>query len=86
MLKVKYSAVPVVVAPFNMTLGGGAEVSLPAARIQATTETYMGLVEAGVGFIPGGGGTKELYVKILRGYQREFTLICSRSPTEYSKR
>lgn len=66
MLKIKYSAVPVVVAPFNMTLGGGAEVSLPAARIQATTETYMGLVEAGVGLIPGGGGTKELYVKTLR--------------------
>ena len=49
-----------------MTLGGGAEVSLPAARIQATTETYMGLVEAGVGLIPGGGGTKELYVKTLK--------------------
>jgi len=67
MLKIKYSAVPVVVAPFNMTLGGGAEVSLPAARIQATTETYIGLVEAGVGLIPGGGGTKELYMKALKG-------------------
>ncbi|MFJ8257784.1 3-hydroxyacyl-CoA dehydrogenase NAD-binding domain-containing protein [Peribacillus asahii] len=67
MLKIKYSAVPVVAAPFNMTLGGGAEVSLPAARIQATTETYIGLVEAGVGLIPGGGGTKELYVKALKG-------------------
>ena len=67
MLKIKYSSVPVVVAPFNMTLGGGAEVSLAAARIQATTETYMGLVEVGVGLIPGGGGTKELYVKTLKG-------------------
>ena len=50
-----------------MTLGGGAEVSLAATRIQATTETYMGLVEVGVGLIPGGGGTKELYVKTLKG-------------------
>lgn len=66
MLKIKYSAVPVVAAPFNMTLGGGTEVSVPAARIQATTETYMGLVEVGVGLIPGGGGAKELYAKTLR--------------------
>lgn len=67
MLKLKYSSVPIVAAPFNMTLGGGAEVALHAARIQATTETYMGLVETGVGLIPGGGGTKELYVKSLKG-------------------
>ena len=66
-LKIKYSSVPVIVAPYHMTLGGGAEVSLAAAQIQATTETYMGLVEAGVGLIPGGGGTKELYVKTLKG-------------------
>ena len=66
-LKMKYSAVPVVAAPYQMTLGGGAEVALAAARIQATTETYMGLVESGVGLIPGGGGTKELYVKTLKG-------------------
>src|SRR5699024_4976543 len=57
---------PVVTAPFNMTLGGGAEVALPAAAIQASAETYMGLVEFGVGLIPGGGGTKELYLKKLR--------------------
>lgn len=63
---IKYSDKPVVVAPFNMTLGGGAEVSLPAAALQASTETYMGLVEFGVGLIPGGGGTKELYMKKLR--------------------
>lgn len=48
-----------------MTLGGGAEVSLPAAKIQAAPETYIGLVEVGVGLIPGGGGTKELYSKVL---------------------
>lgn len=63
---IKYSDKPVVVAPFNMTLGGGAEVSLPAAALQASAETYMGLVEFGVGLIPGGGGTKELYLKQLR--------------------
>ncbi len=66
MLRIKYSSKPVVAAPFNMTLGGGAEVCLPAARIQASTETYLGLVEAGVGLIPGGGGAKELYCKTLR--------------------
>src|SRR5699024_7427860 len=65
-MNIKYSEKPVVTAPFNMTLGGGAEVSLPAASIQASAETYMGLVEFGVGLIPGGGGTKELYLKELR--------------------
>lgn len=66
MLKIKYSNKPVVVAPFSMTLGGGAEVCLPAARIQASMETYIGLVETGVGLIPGGGGNKELYIKYLQ--------------------
>ncbi|MFS0780285.1 3-hydroxyacyl-CoA dehydrogenase NAD-binding domain-containing protein [Bacillus sp. 1P06AnD] len=63
MLKIKYSSKPVVAAPFSMTLGGGAEVCLPAARIQASPEAYIGLVEPGVGLIPGGGGSKELYIK-----------------------
>ncbi|WP_391116715.1 3-hydroxyacyl-CoA dehydrogenase/enoyl-CoA hydratase family protein [Psychrobacillus sp. L3] len=67
MMKIKYSSKPVVAAPFAMTLGGGAEACLPAAHIQATTETYMGLVEVGVGLIPGGGGNKELYMKHLKG-------------------
>ncbi|WAA09928.1 3-hydroxyacyl-CoA dehydrogenase/enoyl-CoA hydratase family protein [Fervidibacillus albus] len=67
MMNIKYSSKPVVVAPHQMTLGGGAEVSLPATRIQASPETYMGLVEVGVGLIPGGGGTKELYSKLLNG-------------------
>ncbi|MBS4208498.1 3-hydroxyacyl-CoA dehydrogenase/enoyl-CoA hydratase family protein [Bacillus sp. FJAT-50079] len=66
MMKIKYSAKPVVAAPFGMTLGGGAEVCLPAAHIQASSETYIGLVETGVGLIPGGGGNKELYMKTLR--------------------
>lgn len=65
-LNIKYSEKPIVVAPYQMTLGGGAEISLPAASIQASAETYMGLVEFGVGLIPGGGGTKELYLKQLR--------------------
>lgn len=65
-MNIKYSEKPVVVAPFQMTLGGGAEVALPAASIQASAETYIGLVEFGVGLIPGGGGTKELYVKQIR--------------------
>ena len=64
-MKIKYSSKPVVAAPFAMTLGGGAEVCLPAAHIQASPETYMGLVEVGVGLIPGGGGNKELYIKHL---------------------
>ncbi len=68
MMKIKYSPKPVVAAPFNMTLGGGTEACLPAARIQASMETYMGLVETGVGLIPGGGGNKELYLKHLNSY------------------
>lgn len=64
-MKIKYSKKPVVAAPFGMTLGGGAEVCLPAAHVQASSETYMGLVEVGVGLIPGGGGNKELYMKHL---------------------
>ncbi|MCP3032823.1 3-hydroxyacyl-CoA dehydrogenase/enoyl-CoA hydratase family protein [Halobacillus sp. A1] len=66
MMKIKYADKPVVAAPFGMTLGGGAEVCLPAAATQASAETYMGLVEPGVGLIPGGGGNKELYIKHLR--------------------
>ncbi|KEZ47903.1 3-hydroxyacyl-CoA dehydrogenase/enoyl-CoA hydratase family protein [Metabacillus indicus] len=65
MMKIKFSPKPVVAAPFGMSLGGGAEICLPSASIQASSETYMGLVEAGVGLIPGGGGNKELYIKLL---------------------
>ena len=55
--------VPVVVAPAGMALGGGCEVALHGAFIQAAAETYMGLVELGVGVIPAGGGTKEMVVR-----------------------
>ncbi|MCG7336050.1 3-hydroxyacyl-CoA dehydrogenase/enoyl-CoA hydratase family protein [Sporosarcina sp. ACRSM] len=67
MMKIKYSKKPVVAAPFAMTLGGGAEVCLPAAHIQASMETYIGLVETGVGLIPGGGGNVNLYARHLKG-------------------
>jgi 3-hydroxyacyl-CoA dehydrogenase len=62
-LALKYADIPVVVAPFGMALGGGCEISLHGARIRASAETYMGLVEAGVGLLPGGGGTKELALR-----------------------
>ncbi|MFD2444528.1 3-hydroxyacyl-CoA dehydrogenase NAD-binding domain-containing protein [Bacillus sp. CGMCC 1.16607] len=76
MMKIKYSQKPVVAATFGMTLGGGTEVSLPCAAIQASQETYMGLVEVGVGLIPGGGGNKELYIKHLENMPKgvEFDL------------
>jgi 3-hydroxyacyl-CoA dehydrogenase len=63
-MAIKYAPKPVASAPFGMTLGGGCEVALHAAHLQASAETYMGLVEVGVGLIPAGGGCKEL---VLRG-------------------
>ena len=59
-LALKYADVPVVVAPAGLTLGGGTEIALHGHRVQASAETYMGLVEVGVGLIPAGGGTKEM--------------------------
>lgn len=66
-MKLKYLDKPVVAAPFAMTLGGGAEMVFPADQVQASAETYMGLVEVGVGLIPGGGGTKEMLLRNLEG-------------------
>ena len=63
MMRVRYSGVPVVVAPYGLTLGGGCEMNLHADKIYAAAETYIGLVELGVGLIPGGGGTKEFVVR-----------------------
>jgi 3-hydroxyacyl-CoA dehydrogenase len=65
LLKNKYSPRPIVVAPYGMTLGGGCEIAMQCAAVQAAGETYMGLVEIGVGLIPGGGGTKELTLRAL---------------------
>ena len=59
----KYASRPVVSAPHGMTLGGGCEVAIHSSRMQAGAETYMGLVEVGVGLIPGAGGTKEMTVR-----------------------
>jgi 3-hydroxyacyl-CoA dehydrogenase len=65
-LALRYSDVPVVVAPAGLTLGGGTEMALHADRVQAAAETYMGLVEVGVGLIPAGGGTKEMLVRAMQ--------------------
>src|SRR5205807_2741860 len=62
---IKFSPKPVVVAPFGMTLGGGVEMSLHAAARQPHAELYMGLVEVGVGLLPGGGGCKEMLLRAL---------------------
>ena len=61
--KIRYSNIPVVVAPHGMTLGGGCEIAMHADMTQAAAETYMGLVEMGVGLIPGGGGSKEIALR-----------------------
>ena len=62
-MAIKYAPRPIVAAPQGMALGGGCEVPLHSARIHAAAETYMGLVETGVGLIPGGGGTKEMLIR-----------------------
>ena len=64
-MALKYADVPVVVAPAGMVLGGGCEIVLHGDRVQAAAETYMGLVEVGVGLIPAGGGTKEMLARML---------------------
>ncbi len=63
-MRIRHSSVPVVVAPKGLTLGGGCEFSLHADHVQAGAELYMGLVEVGVGLIPGGGGTKEMAMRV----------------------
>jgi 3-hydroxyacyl-CoA dehydrogenase len=64
-MALKYARVPVVAAPFQLTLGGGCEYVLHAAAVTAHAETYMGLVEVGVGLLPAGGGTKEMALRAL---------------------
>lgn len=65
--RLKYSSIPTVAAPFNLTLGGGAEVTLWCNRVRPHGELYMGLVEVGVGLIPGGGGNIEMLARNLEG-------------------
>jgi 3-hydroxyacyl-CoA dehydrogenase len=64
-MALKTAEFPVVAAPFGLTLGGGCEISLHAHRVRASAETYMGLVEVGVGIVPAGGGTKEMALRAL---------------------
>ncbi|MGR3811602.1 3-hydroxyacyl-CoA dehydrogenase NAD-binding domain-containing protein [Jiulongibacter sp. NS-SX5] len=69
MMRARYSSIPVVTAPHTLTLGGGCELNLHADKVVAAAETYMGLVEVGVGVIPGGGGTKEMALRCSDMYQ-----------------
>ena len=69
MMRVRYSSIPVVAAPHHLALGGGCELCLHADWVQANAETYMGLVEFGVGVIPGGGGSKEFALRISDAYR-----------------
>ncbi len=66
-MALKHADVPVVVAPAGLALGGGCEIALHADRVQAAAETYIGLVEVGVGLIPAGGGTKEMLARAVEG-------------------
>ncbi|MFZ4261872.1 3-hydroxyacyl-CoA dehydrogenase NAD-binding domain-containing protein [Sphingobacterium sp. HJSM2_6] len=70
-MRIRYSAIPVVVAPFQLTLGGGCEFSMHADFVQLHAETYMGLVEFGVGVIPGGGGSKEFALRASDDYKAD---------------
>lgn len=73
-MAMKYAKKPVVAAPFARSLGGGCEIPLHCARLQASAETYIGLVEVGVGLIPGGGGCKEMLLRLGDG-RRAFETI-----------
>lgn len=68
-MRIRYSSIPVVLAPYNLTLGGGCEFCLHADHVQLHAETYMGLVEFGVGLIPGGGGSKEFALRASDEYK-----------------
>ncbi len=64
MMRIRYSGIPVVIAPHALALGGGCEIALHADKVVASAETYTGLVEVGAGVIPGGGGTKEFALRL----------------------
>ncbi len=70
-MRLRYSSIPVVVAPHSMSLGGGCEFALHADKVVAAAETYIGLVEFGVGVIPGGGGSKEMTVRAQDGFGKD---------------
>ncbi len=69
-MRLRYSAIPTVVAPHGMTLGGGCEMTLHADKVVAAAESYIGLVEFGVGVIPGGGGSKEMALRAADTFQK----------------
>ncbi|SET94420.1 3-hydroxyacyl-CoA dehydrogenase/enoyl-CoA hydratase family protein [Hymenobacter actinosclerus] len=78
MMRMRYSSIPVVSAPHGLALGGGCELNLHADRVVAAAETYMGLVEFGVGLIPAGGGTKEMTLRTALKYEEgepEYNLL-----------
>jgi 3-hydroxyacyl-CoA dehydrogenase len=64
-MRLRYSSKPVVTAPYGLTLGGGCEITMHGDRVRAAAETYIGLVEVGVGLIPAGGGTKEMTIRAM---------------------
>ena len=70
MMRMRYSGIPVISAPHGMCLGGGCELSLHADKVVASAETYIGLVEFGVGVIPGGGGTKEMTLRASDAFKK----------------
>ena len=71
MMRMRYSSIPTVAAPHQMALGGGCELSMHADKVVAHAETYIGLVEFGVGVIPGGGGTKEMTRRAAKTFQKD---------------
>jgi len=71
MMRMRYSSIPTVAAPHAMTLGGGCELSLHADKVVAAAETYIGLVEFGVGVLPGGGGSKEMTLRAADTYHKD---------------
>ncbi len=71
MMRMRYSSIPVIAAPHGMCLGGGCELSLHADKVVAAAETYIGLVEFGVGVIPGGGGSKEMTLRASDSYRKD---------------
>ena len=70
MMRMRYSSIPTISAPHGMALGGGCEISLHADKVVAAAETYMGLVEFGVGVIPGGGGSKEMALRASDAFRK----------------
>ncbi|MBV8452781.1 MAG: enoyl-CoA hydratase/isomerase family protein, partial [Deltaproteobacteria bacterium] len=81
---IKFCPRPVVVAPFGMCLGGGTEVCLHAPRRQPHAELYMGLVETGVGLVPGGGGTKEMALRALDSAAEVSVVVATDAPTKFA--